>query len=182
MKTVANMNGVIALSCHVDYFGKTSAGLGKEFCTEKQTQYIKQIGRKAHFTPQMMVNGHMSKIGYETAKVSAAIVKGRSERLQDIIIQPKASGVFGYQLKQQKISDNAQLWVAVYEKPKTLSQRGKTTTYYNVISHLKPLEFWYGENKRGAVSPILDQKSAGFAIIAQDTQNGKILAAGEYKL
>ncbi len=182
MKTVADMKGVIALSCHVDYFGKTSANLGKEFCTEKQTQYIKQIGRKAHFTPQMMVNGHMSKVGYETAKVSAAIVKGRSERLKNITINPKATGVFNYRLQQQKISENAQLWIAVFDKPKTLTERGKATTYYNVVRHLTPLEFWYGEEKTKAISPILNNDSAGFAIFAQDTQTGKILAAGQYQL
>ena len=40
----------------------------------------------------MMVNGHMSEIGYETSNVAAAIVRGRSERVAEINIQPKAGG------------------------------------------------------------------------------------------
>lgn len=47
--------GVIALSCHVDYFGRRGTELGKAFCTERQARYIKQIGRHSYYTPQMMI-------------------------------------------------------------------------------------------------------------------------------
>ena len=182
MKDLINSKGVIALSCHVDYFGKTSANLGKKFCTNRQTRYIKQIGRKSHFTPQMMVNGHMSEVGYETSDVAASIVKGRSERVQEIGITSRAPNVFNFQLKNNSNVSRADVWVAVYQKPKSITRRGKTTTYYNVIKNITPLGQWSGSSISRALSPLIDSNSAGFAIVAQDTRSGKILAAGDYKL
>ncbi len=182
MKSLAKSDGVIALSCHVDYFGKTSAGLGKKFCTDRQTRYIDQIKRKSHFTPQMMINGHMSEIGYEANKVSASIVKGRSERVSEVMIQPKASGVYSFSIPAKRFSGRADMWIAVYEKPHAVRERGKTTIYYNVVSHFIPLGEWRGGQINRAVFPILNNKSAGFAIVAQEVKSGKVLAAGNYKL
>jgi len=181
MKSLINSKGVIALSCHVDYFGKSSAGLSKPFCTKRQTRYIKQIGRKSHFTPQMMVNGHMSEVGYETSDVAASIVKGRSERVQRITITSPAQNVFNFKLGASS-SKQADLWMAVYQKPKSVTRRGKTTTYYNVIKDIIPLGVWNGSAVNRVISPIVDRDSAGFAIVAQDKRDGKILAAGNYKL
>ena len=49
MNDLVKSDAVIALSCHVDYFGQTSAGLGKKFCTERQGRYMKQIGAQVTF-------------------------------------------------------------------------------------------------------------------------------------
>jgi len=112
---LSRSKGVIALSCHVNYFGKASAGLGRQICTDRQTRYIEQIGRRSHFTPQMMVNGHMSEIGYETANVAAAIMKGRSERVQEISIKPKANNVFDFSIPAMRVNNKVEIWVAVYQ-------------------------------------------------------------------
>lgn len=182
MNGLVKSKGVIALSCHVDYFGKTSANLGKAFCTEKQTKYIKRMGRKSHFTPQMMINGHISEIGYETDNVAAAIVKGRSERVARIAIQPKVSGVFDFHLPTVRLGGTANLWMAVYQKPKTVTHRGNSSTYANVVKNIVPLGTWQGGEMSRVFQPIADSNSAGFAVIAQDPTTGKILAAGDYKL
>lgn len=182
MGGLAKSKGVIALSCHVDYFGETSAGLGKSFCTKRQSRYIEQIGRKSHFTPQMMINGHMSEIGYETSNVAAAIVKGRSERVKDISIQPKASGVYKFNVPAENVNGAAEIWMAVYQKPLTVTERGKQTTYSNVIKNVVSLGVWRGSDVEQAIYPPLNSQSAGFAIIVQEARSGKILAAGDYKL
>ena len=175
-------NNIIALSCHVDYFGRTKAGLGQDFCTKRQSKYIAQIGRKSHFTPQMMINGTMSEIGYETSNVAASITKGRAERVASISITPKSRSVFEYQIPSTGVSGTANVWMAVYQKPFTLMERGKKVTYSNVVKKISPLGIWQGGEKRAIATPILEPKSAGFAIIAQDPNSGKIWAAGDYKL
>lgn len=181
MKSLSQSDGVIALSCHVDYFGKTRAGLGKKFCTDRQTRYIEQIKRRSHYTPQMMVNGHMDVIGYETEKVSAKIIKGRSERVNKIMIRPKGEGVYDFALAPRDFEGRSDLWIAVYEKPRSVSERGRNMTYYNVVSHYMSLGQWSGGAINRAVFPIVNDKSAGFAIVAQDKQSGEVLAAGEFK-
>ena len=182
MATLAKSKGVIVLSCHVDYFGKTSAGLGREFCTDRQTRYIEQIGRKSHFTPQMMINGHMSEIGYETQKVAAKLVKGRSERVAPIMIKPRSSGVYDFALPQVKGASKASIWLAVYDKPHKVKERGQTATYHNVVRRYIPMGQWSGGALTRAIFPIIDKNSAGFAIVAQEDKSGKVLAAGDFKL
>lgn len=182
MQDLAKTQGVIALSCHVDYFGVKGDKLGKKFCTDRQTRYIKQIKRRSHFTPQMMINGHMSEIGYEREAVTASIVKGRSERVQEILIRSKGSGVFDFIMPQANISGSADLWLAVYNKPHDVNRRGKIITYYNVINHFLSLGDWKGSVLQRAVFPLISSDSAGFTIVAQDKQSGKIIAAGDYKI
>jgi hypothetical protein len=182
MATLVKSKGVIALSCHVDYFGKTSAGLGREFCTDRQTKYIKQIGRKSHFTPQMMINGHMSEIGYERQKVSAKLVRGRSERVKEIIIKAKVSGVYSFTLPHVVGVEAVNLWLAIYDKPHEMNERGRHATYYNVVRRYIPMGQWNGSALTRAIFPIIDKNSAGFAIVAQEDKSGKVLAAGDFKL
>lgn len=182
MAELTKSNGIIALSCHVDYFGKTPANLGREFCTDRQTTYIKQIGRDSHFTPQMMINGHMSEIGYEKNKVSAKLVKGRSERITPISIQPKAGGVYNFTIQSTQIASQASLWLAVYDKPRMVNERGKFMTYHNVVKRFIPMGQWNGSALSRPVFPIIDETSAGFAIVAQDIRSGKVLAAGDFRL
>ena len=182
MGTLAQSDGVIALSCHVDYFGKTAKGLGREFCTDRQSNYIKQIGRKSHFTPQMMINGHMSEVGYETQKVSASLVKGRADRIQEIEINPAQEGVYHYTMPEAQLSQPVIVWMAIYDKPKEVNHRGRRVTYYHVVKRYIPLGQWQGTNYSRAVFPITDADSSGFAIVAQDQGTGKIIAAGDFKL
>ena len=182
MKDLTNSAGVIALSCHVDYFPVQNDALGKLFCTKRQTVYKFLTGRKSLYTPQMMINGHMDEVGYDKEAVAAAIVKGRSEQVSDIAVQPKGSGVYDFALSAQNLKQGADLWLAVYRKPVTIKQRGKSTTYYNTVSHFLPLGTWNGSALNRAVFPLIAPDSAGFAVVAQDLRTGKVIAAGNYKL
>ena len=130
----------------------------------------------------MMINGHMSEIGYEREAVTASIVKGRSERVQEILIRSKGSGVFDFIMPQANINGSADLWLAVYNKPHDVNRRGRTITYHNVINHFLSLGDWKGSVLQRAVFPLISSDSAGFTIVAQDRQSGKIIAAGDYKI
>ena len=109
-------------------------------------------------------------------------MKGRSERVSNILIQPKAQGVFNFTLPAGHVNGAAEIWMAVYQKPKSVQERGKTVTYSNVMKHFISLGVWRGESLSQIISPILDNNSAGFAIVAQEARTGKIIAAGNYKL
>jgi hypothetical protein len=179
---LSQSEGVLALSCHVDYFGEIKGGLGKKFCTNKQGKYIEQIKRKSYFTPQMMINGHMSEIGYEKNEVNQSIDKARQENVDEILIAPHKEGVFNFSIPLKQLSAPANLWMAIYQKPRTFKNGKKIITYYNVVSEIIPLGNWGGSSINRAVFPLIDEQSAGFAIIAQDNASGKVLALGNYKL
>lgn len=184
MGQLVQQQGVIGLSCHVDYFDVRKGALSKSFCTQRQTNYIKALKVPAHYTPQMVVNGHMDVIGYEADKVSAAILKGRAERMERIVITRDADGMYSYPLPVKDLAgQDVHLWLAVFDKPhdKTVQEggnRGKRVTYYNVISQLTDLGTWTGTAQKKMISPAMTSANAGFAILAQNTKTGKIIAAG----
>lgn len=182
LATLAKSNSVMALACHVDYFGKGSANLGKSFCTKRQDKYIKQIGRKKYYTPQMMINGQTNEIGYKSSKVAAKISKARQDKTQKISIYNKGQDVFGLMLPSQKLNQAVDLWVATYQKPVSINHRGMEKTYVNTVQNFIPLGTWNGLPSERAVFPLINSKSAGFIVAAQDRQTGRVVAVGEYRL
>lgn len=176
--------GIIGLSCHVDYFGVRTNNLGKSFCTKRQGDYNRLIGTGPRYTPQLIVNGHLDMIGYETGKVSAAILKARAEKVQPIALSARTDGTYNFNLPQVK-TDGAPvaLWLAVFDAPRSVAitegnNLGKKITYYNVVSAMKDLGTWNGAPEARTVEAALQTASSGFAIIAQNTRTGHILAAG----
>ena len=184
MGQLVQQQGVIGLSCHVDYFDVRKGSLSKSFCTQRQTNYIKALKVPAHYTPQMVVNGHLDVIGYEADKVSAAILKARAERMDRISITRNADGTYSYPLPETNLAgQDIHLWLAVFDKPhdKTVQEggnRGKKVTYYNVVSRLTDLGAWNGAAQKKLVEPMMTAANAGFAILAQNRVTGKIVAAG----
>ena len=187
MGRLSQQQNVIGLSCHVDYFGVRQNSLGKSFCTQRQNVYNRLIGTGPRYTPQLVVNGHMDMIGYETGKVSAAILKARAEKVLPISFWANPDQSYGFTLPAASVgNDPMRLWMAVFDIPKTLSiteggNLGKQVTYYNVVSRMDDLGAWTGQAESHALNPGLTPQNAGFAVIAQNTRTGHIVAAGSVK-
>lgn len=186
MGDIAKMQDVIALNCHVDYFDVKQGALSKPFCTDRQTDYVGLFGGGTHYTPQMVVNGHMDVIGYKAEKISAALVKARADRMGTIDIQPKSDGVYEAKLNKQDLGGKqATLWVATIDKPHKLTvasgaNKGKNMVYTHILNSFTEHGNWDGADKRLAVSPNLTDGQAGFAILAQDMDSGHVIAAGQF--
>lgn len=184
MGQMVQQAGIIGLSCHVDYFTVHQNNLGKSFCTKRQGEYNRLIGTGPRYTPQLVVNGHMDMIGYETGKVSAAILKARAEKVQPIIFTETSPNIYNYALPPIVTNgDPVALWMAVYDAPHSMAitegnNLGKKLTYYNVVSQMKDLGLWGGAPEERVVEAAFGPATGGFAIIAQNTRTGYILAAG----
>jgi hypothetical protein len=181
---LVQQQGIIGLSCHVDYFDVKQGSMSKKFCTQRQTNYIKKLKVPAHYTPQMVVNGHMDVIGYEADKVSAAILKARSERIDRVNITRQESDNYGYTINARDLKgEPVHVWLAIFDKPheKTVQDggnRGKRVTYYNVVSRLTDLGSWDGAAQTQYLKPFMTADNAGFAVLVQNDTTGNIIAAG----
>jgi hypothetical protein len=184
---MAQQQSIIAMSCHVDYFGVSQNSLGKSFCTRRQNEYNRIIGTGPRYTPQLVVNGHIDMIGYQTGKVSAAVLKARAEKVLPISIVDGGAGAYSFSLPTIDVAGKEiRLWLAVYDVPKTLSMVegsnfGKKLTYYNVISRIDDLGVWDGRALTQSAQIGLTNQNAGLAVIAQNVQTGHIIAAGDLK-
>lgn len=184
MGQMIQQQSIIGLSCHVDYFGVRQNSLGKSFCTRRQIDYNRLIGTGPRYTPQLVVNGHMDVIGYEAGKISAAVLKARSEKVKLISVASTGAGSYTFSLPAINAGgDPVTLWLAMYDAPKSMAMTegnnfGKKVTYYNVVSDLQDLGAWDGKPLAKALNPTLPPGSAGLAVIAQNTRTGHIVAAG----
>lgn len=183
MGQMIQQQNIIGLSCHVDYFGVKENSLGKSFCTRRQNEYGRLIGTGPRYTPQLVVNGHMDMIGYETGRVSAAVMKARGEKMRNIVITPAAEGIYNFTLPQMTVGKEVRLLVAIYDAPKTVSLTegsnfGKKLTYFNVVSKMDDIGLWNGSPGTQVLRVDYTPSSAGVAVIAQDVKSGKIIAAG----
>ncbi len=184
---MAQQENIIALACHVDYFKVAENSLGKSFCTRRQNDYNKIIAPGPRYTPQLVVNGHMDMIGYETGKVSAAVLKARGEKIAPITITNVGDSTYSFSLRAIALKGaDVRLWMAVFDTPKTLSMVegsnfGKQLTYYNVVSKIDDLGAWDGAAITQSLSVPLSADNAGFAVIAQNVKTGNIIAAGDLR-
>lgn len=184
---MAQQQSIIALSCHVDYFNVAKNSLGKGFCTRRQNDYNRIIGTGPRYTPQLVVNGHLDMIGYQTGKVSAAILKARGEKVALVDIKKDEAGTYSFSLPSINIKNaEVRLLMAVYDMPKTLSLMegsnfGKKLTYYNVVSDLKDLGPWDGKALSQSLPAHMSGQNAGLVVLAQNVKTGNIIAAGEWK-
>lgn len=187
MGQMIEQQSVIGLSCHVDYFNIRNNSLGKSFCTQRQNTYNRLIGTGPRYTPQLVVNGHMDMIGYEGGKVSAAILKGRGEKLLPILLTPVSDGSYSFVLPSMNLQNQpVKLLMAVFDKPRTFSilegnNLGKKMTYYNVISRMEDLGTWDGTSMARAINANYEPINGGVAILAQNTLTGHIIAAGSIR-
>lgn len=181
---LVQQQGIIGLSCHVDYFDVRKGSMSKKFCTQRQTNYIRKLKVPAHYTPQMVVNGHMDVIGYEADKVTAAIFKARSERIDRVTIMREQDDNYGYTIPARDLKGQpVHVWLAIFDKPhdKTVQDggnRGKRITYYNVVSRMNDLGAWDGKAQTQYLKPFLTADNAGFALLVQSETTGNIIAAG----
>ena len=183
MGQMIQQENVIGLSCHVDYFGIKKNSLGKPFCTRRQNEYGRLIGKGPRYTPQLIVNGHMDMIGYEAGRVSAAVMKARAEKMGNISITPAGGGTYTVALPQMAAGPDVRLWSAIYDAPKNVtmmegSNFGKKLTYFNVVSLINDMGAWNGVATTMTATPHFTPANSGFAVIAQDAKTGKIIAAG----
>lgn len=187
MGQMSEQQGVIGLSCHVDYFNIDKNSLGQSFCTKRQNDYNRLIGQGPRYTPQLVINGHMDMIGYEGGKISAAILKARSEKIFPINLAPAGEGTYSFTLPPKSLNGaTVKLWLAVFDRPHdiTLTEGGnfgKKMTYYNVVSRLQDLGPWDGTPMARAINANYAPANGGIAILAQNVATGRILGAGSIK-
>jgi hypothetical protein len=185
MEDMADMENVIALTCHVDYFDVKEGSLAQPFCTDRQTEYVKLFDSGTHYTPQMVVNGHMDVIGYQTEKISAAMIKARAEHVQPIDITKVADGAYQFSLPERDLKGaEVRLWMAVMDAPHNLTvadgaNKGKDMTYTNIVSAFEDMGAWDGQPLARAISPIFPENAQSFTIFAQDMRSGEVIAAGK---
>lgn len=177
-------DNVIGLACHVDYFDVKQGSLAQPFCTERQDRYMETLGAGPNYTPQMVVNGVTDVVGYKLKDAVAALQKAAFSDVRTLrIAETTAAGTYKVSVPPDLLPGAAtmKLWLALYDKPHDLTvaegrNKGQKSVYAHVVSSLGATDKITPDIY---VTPPLEDRHAGFAVILQDTQTGRIYGAGE---
>jgi len=176
---LSNDPNVLALSFSVaywDYLGWKDIFGKKEF-TDRQVTYEPALGQSGAFTPQMVVNGHQSIVGYDLSEIRRVIAS--EPALSGPRIALSANSVVVDAAKESPAA--ADIWLVRYDKgivqvPVARGENaGETLAHAHVVHGLQRLGMWQGET----VTFPIPAASGGLkrAIIVQEPKGGRILAA-----
>lgn len=186
MKKFINEQNIVSFSCHIDYFDVKVGSLSISECSKRQEFYEAVLKEGPKFTPQMMLNGLQSVVGYRHAEVWKnldLIADDPAKVIQILMLKPEGVFEVNFPEFQQgeyeiySIEYKSEMKVKVSEG----GNRGKDITYYNVVRKITDIGSWKGEQKIVPLTVEIPQDPSGFAIIAQDLVSGKIVAAGKYE-
>lgn len=177
---------IIAIACHVDYFDVKHGSLAQSFCTQRQSWYMQALGAGPNYTPQLIVNGVYDVIGHKQSEVELHINKASdNNKIIPLHISPKSEPQ-SYQVTWDsfKFSDPLVVWVILLDKPHNLKiaegrNKGLDVSYVNIASHLEKITAFNPESGLLEIKPPLSMLHKGFAIIAQEEESGRIIAAGQ---
>jgi hypothetical protein len=183
---LSGIPGIVAVACHVDYFGEGRLQLPRPFCRDRQQYYVgRQLARRI-YTPMMILNGRYEAIGYQGDKVSAALMKARGDGIAPITVQKGEGLMFNISLPAiQTNGAEVSLWMMMVDKPHTglaLPSRnnGQPITYVNAAGLYQTLGKWDGSAQVKSQALMIGGIRKGIVIAAQDDATGEILAVGKY--
>jgi hypothetical protein len=79
------------------------------------------------------------------------------------------------------------VWLMLYDRPHSLTvaggrNRGQAMTYSHIVSAMSDLGPWPADQDVMTLTPPLTAGQQGFAVLLQDKNTGRILAAGKYEV
>ncbi|MFG1210311.1 DUF1223 domain-containing protein [Xanthobacter flavus] len=173
---------VLALSFSVTYWDRLGwrDTFGKPEFTARQYTYEPMLGERGPFTPQMVVNGRLSRVGYSLPDIERAISSAGP------VVGPEVTiGAHDVAVGPGPVpATAADVWLAEYE-PGVIEvpvrrgeNAGRTLPHARVVRRLQRLGAWTGTRARyprpdaepGLRTAILVQAPAGGPILAAATE------------
>ncbi len=180
---LATLEGVIALSLHVDYWdylGWTDS-FGAPAHTKRQRGYAKARHQRSVFTPQMVVQGEDVLIGHNAPKILASIAAHQAEPAPVALRVERDKGGLRIDLKPLGAAVGPSLVYLVEFVPSATvavtggENAGQDIRYTNVVTDWSTVGRWDGEAEVEIEVP--DVAPEPLAVIVQREHLGPILSA-----
>ncbi len=188
---LAGEPGIIALSLHVDYWDYIgwSDPYASPASTARQRDYVKQLGLRYVYTPQMVIDGHANVAGLRRQEVLQAIETAAVDRKALQVRFERAEGGRIVIPAGHAPEGGAAVWLAVYDgshETKVLrgENAGRQLRNYNVVRELTRIAIWEGEHMEIPfdMAAAAAQGREGCAVIVQERPAGPVLGAAGIRL
>lgn len=186
---LAQQRNIIGLTCHVDYFDVRQGALSRPFCTQRQTWYQTALRGGPNYTPQMVMQGSVDVVGYKMDKIAEGMKEAAQMKTAPLhIFAADKKDEYRVALPEDVMvaERNAVLWFAATDAPHEITiaegrNKGQKVTYYNIVSAMENLGAWPEGQQGTIIKASLNATQEGFALLLQDSETGKIIAAGKHK-
>jgi len=188
---LAQQPGVIALAMHIDYWdyiGWKDPFANPEL-TARQRAYVRSLGLRYVYTPQMVIDGGTDVVGLHRNSVLGAIEEAAKERKALNVSFSREDGGKVIIPAGHAPDEGATIWLAVFDSRHETEVRrgenaGRKLLDYNVVRKMTPLGTWSG----AAMEIPFDMAAAaaggqdGCAVIVQQGKTGMVLGAAQMPL
>ncbi len=184
LSSLAENENIIALGCHVTYWNhlhwKDTAS--HPFCDKRQRSYSAQKGTSRVYTPQMVVNGTYEFVGSRKSLAEIALKRAATQPLKNITIKEDDKDMLEIALPDMA-QGQYRIWMfgyknELYQDIKKGENRGLEVTYTHPVQEYQAVGAWGGSTVAHTIKKPKG-KIDGIAIIAQENDYGKIVAAGK---
>jgi hypothetical protein len=176
---IGKRSDVLALSFAVtywDYLGWKDS-FGKPEFTKRQYVYEPALGERGPFTPQMVIDGKASTVGYQMPEIESMIAAANTDGGPSIDLHPGNVSI-------GKVAGNAgkaDVWLVRYDPDIVVvpvargENRGARLPHSHVVHSLQRLGSWKG----GAITLKFALAESGLrtAVLVQRPNGGEILSA-----
>lgn len=183
LSELAQADGVIALSLHVDYWdyiGWTDVFANPRF-TERQKSYARAAGSRMIYTPQMIIGGAERVEGNTPDAVVKAIGKHMAWDSPVTLLLSRDGGRLTISATADPpLPRGAVVQIVRYMPEATVriergENAGRTVTYHNIVTSWEPVAEWAGAEPLAMVADVPGDD--GVVVILQEPGPAQILAA-----
>ncbi len=183
--------GIIALSLHVDYWDYIGwrDPYSSPALTARQRDYVKQLGLRYVYTPQMIIDGHADVAGLQRREVLRKIEMAAADRKAIRVRFERSNGGRIVIPAGHAPKGGAAVWLAVYDgshetKVSRGENAGRRLRNYNVVRELTRIGTWHGERMELPLdmAAAAARGRAGCAVIVQEQPAGPVLGAAAVRL
>lgn len=178
---LAARRGVLPLTFPVDYWdylGWTDTFARPEF-TARQKAYMRPLGQRDVFTPQVVVDGRSQAAGTRLDRIVGLVTEAAKVRRRTPAIRFHGGGFVRIESGAVP-KGGAEAWLIRYEvRPdpveiKDGENRGETIAYTNVVRELTRLGSWTGRRRTYAL-PKADNANWKTVIVLQGAKGGRVI-------
>ena len=182
---LAERDGVIALEFHIDYWdfiGWKDPFAKREF-TDRQKGYVRSLGARYVYTPQMVIGGAVHEVGSRRTLVERRIRAERAKTMFGPKLEVrKRDGSIVATIGSGQAAGEYDVLFVTFDKPhvtkvKRGENRGMTLTNANVVRDYEHVGTWSGTAIEIEIPVAGRPGDGGCAVIVQKRGFGQIIAA-----
>ena len=181
---------LVLLSCHVTIYDRDDYKdpFSNEWCDKRHKAYRRVTGiNGASGIPKVVVNGRFFDRATNKPLVESSISMARSlDEVQPIQVSVR-EGFVDLTLPKMRTDQGVEIWLISYKKQhlekvsQGLFKKPKELLFVHPITKLRKLFLWDGRYINTEI-PLNDMISAdGYAVLAQNERDLKIIAAGKFE-